>query len=72
MTVWIMQAGPRGAFADFIQDTDMLTIGWENFESFADCQDPQQIFDRIRPETEHKKQEWSGITLRKSGGSFAR
>ena len=56
MTVWIMQAGPQGAFAEFMLNENMLTIGWENIGNFADCQDRHQIFERIRPGLMHKGQ----------------
>ena len=56
MAVWIMQAGPQGAFAEFMLDKNLLTIGWETFGTFADLQDQYQIFERIRPELTHKAQ----------------
>ena len=56
MTVWIMQAGPQGEYAEHILTENVLTIGWGDFGTFADLQDQQQIFDRIQPSLAHKKQ----------------
>lgn len=56
MAVWIMQAGPQGAFAGFMLEKSLLTIGWETFGTFAGLQDRDQIFERIRPENMHKGQ----------------
>ena len=50
MTVWIMQAGPQGEYAEHSLIENVLTIGWGNLrENLAELKSPQQIFDRIQP-----------------------
>ena len=66
MTVWIMQAGPQGEFADFILNRNMLTVGWTDFGTFADLQGPDQVFDRNSP---IRSKAWSRLTPRNFGGS---
>ena len=56
MPVWIMQAGPQGAFAEYMLENDRLPVGWGDFGSFDGIQTQQQMFDRIQPSTMHKTQ----------------